>query len=334
MGIWLPGEGRVLIQRVRDFERVAERVARLRKIAAELGGGGHDAALRCARDLAQRFPGKEEERLVVAVVELGQEDGAGDGGAELILAQLGFGLIEKVSRVGQIVAHELVERSADAVAAGFADHAEHAAGEAAVLGIEARGDDLEFLNAFERRADHGGGVAPLRVVHAIDQEADVVGSRAVERVRAIGILSLRRDAAGEVDKIAEVAAVERHLSNLGVGGDIAARAALGVERGKRVRDGDALGHRADFEADVDAQLLIEQDGEFGAVVAAESGALRGHGITARSEVSDRVIARRICGGVGLAIGVEVDDPQLDAGDDGAAGISDTSDDGAGRILRI
>ena len=77
----------------------------------------------------------------------------------------------------------------------------------------------------------GAGVAPLRVVHAIDQEAEVIGARAVDRVCAVAAVAFGDHAAGEVGQVGEIAAIERHLGDLLRGGDFAAGAALRVEPG-------------------------------------------------------------------------------------------------------
>src|SRR5581483_10975391 len=119
-------------------------------------------------------------------------------------------------------AEELVHGAAEAVGSALGDDAEDAAGVAAELGRVARRHHLELLNAFERHADDRAGVAALGVVHAVDEEADVVGAGAVDGVLAVAAIALGDDAAGEEREVGEVAAVEGHLRDLFVGGDFAA----------------------------------------------------------------------------------------------------------------
>jgi hypothetical protein len=66
---------------------------------------------------------------------------------------------------------------------------------------------FELLNAFDWQVDHGTGVAPLRVVHAINQEADVVGAGAVDRVLSVAPVALGNDPAGEVRQVGKIPAV-------------------------------------------------------------------------------------------------------------------------------
>ena len=89
---------------------------------------------------------------------------------------------------------------------------------------------------------------------------------------AVAPVALGYHAAGQIGEIGEIAAVQRHLGDLFVGGDLAPRAALGIQSGRRVGDGDALAGGADFERNVDAHRLVHRQRELGAPVGAESGA--------------------------------------------------------------
>ena len=93
-----------------------------------------------------------------------------------------------------------------------------------------------LLDAFDGHIHHRTGIAPLRVVYAIDQKAGIVGARAVDRILAV---TFGNNAAGEIRQIGEIAAIERHLDDLGIGGDLAACAGLRIQnvRGSGDRDG-------------------------------------------------------------------------------------------------
>ncbi|MEK7220049.1 MAG: hypothetical protein AAB253_02555, partial [candidate division NC10 bacterium] len=135
----------------------------------------------------------------------------------------------------------------EAVGSALGDHAHHAAGVTAVFGVEARGDQLELLHAFQRRMDDRPGIAALGVVNSIEVKAEVVRAPAVDGQGAVASVPLGDDAAGQVRQVGEIAAVERDLGDLFFGGDLAPRAALGVEHGRRIGNGHALGGGADFQ---------------------------------------------------------------------------------------
>ena len=122
--------------------------------------------------------------------------------------------------------------------------------------------------------DDEGCIAALGVVHAVDQGTDVIRACPVDRELAIRAGARREYTAGQVGQIGEVAPVERHLRDLRVGGDVAPHAALRVQCRRRIGDGNGLAGGADFQRDVEAQFLIDFQGEFRPLVVAESGAGR------------------------------------------------------------
>ena len=105
-------------------------------------------------NLADAFIGEEEECFVF-------EDGAADGAAELVFAQLGLagrdGVgggsdvddVEVVARVEEVVAEELEDGAVELVGAGAGDGVDDAAGFAAVFGGGVGSDDGEFLDGVD-----------------------------------------------------------------------------------------------------------------------------------------------------------------------------------------
>ncbi len=76
---------------------------------------------------------------------------AADSVAKLIAAQFRFCRIEKIARIEFVVAEKFEDIAMKAVCAGFRDRVHDAAAELAVFGIEAVGDQAEFLNGIQVR---------------------------------------------------------------------------------------------------------------------------------------------------------------------------------------
>src|SRR5262245_36106296 len=81
--------------------------------------------------------------------------------------------------IEHIIAQKFIERTVQAIGSALGHSREHTTSITAILGGKARGQHLEFLNALNRRIDNNSGVAPLRIVHAIEQEAGVIATSAI-----------------------------------------------------------------------------------------------------------------------------------------------------------
>src|SRR5581483_8869368 len=84
---------------------------------------GQERSIRLA--VVERFPGEKPEQLVAAVVDLRQDDGSADGGAELIVVRYRIpqagAIVEEIIRRESIRLIELVERAVDLVGAALDD---------------------------------------------------------------------------------------------------------------------------------------------------------------------------------------------------------------------
>ena len=110
--------------------------------------------------VAEALVRDEEEGLVAAVVQLGEDDRPAGCHAEIVLLVDGLGRAEKAPGVQFLVAQELVDVAVEIVGARFGDEADGAAGSVAHVGFEAAGRHAEFGDGVHRRRiDLGPGDA-------------------------------------------------------------------------------------------------------------------------------------------------------------------------------
>src|SRR5439155_25132693 len=112
---------------------------------------------------ARRLVVPEEESPVASVVDLRNNDGAANRGAELVLAEptlcQAAGVLEEVGGVELIVSDELPGRAVHPVRARLDGGVQHGATGASQLGTEVAGLNLELLDGVDGWADDVVGAA-------------------------------------------------------------------------------------------------------------------------------------------------------------------------------
>ena len=205
--------------------------------AGALRGRGHGEHLGGSEHLAEALVLAEVEGLAAAVVEVGNDDGAAVGEAELVAAEgrnaagVGDGgVVEVIAGVEGGVAQELEERAVEAAAAGAGDDVGEAGGAAADLGGHPAGAGLESPATastlkLEKVAAAHLGIADVGAVHGeggFDAALAVDGELLREVGGAVGV---GHGAGGEQQQLAEVALVERQLAD-GLAGELLAAGGL------------------------------------------------------------------------------------------------------------
>ena len=178
--------------------------------ALALGEGGDGGDAGDADELADSLVVAEEEEAVA-------EDGEAEGSAIEVAAVLGLaaGGGEVVAGVEVFVAEELEEAAVEGVGAGAGGDVDDAAVEAAELGGDVVGFDGEFLNVVEDGEEGDLAGLGLQGGDAVVEVLVGAGAAAVDaREQCAGG---QLDAGGEGGELDEVAGVERHGDNDGMG---------------------------------------------------------------------------------------------------------------------
>ena len=166
--------------------------------------------------------GEEAEELVL-------EEGAADGEAGVVVADLLLGVGEGALGAEELVAVEVVGGAVEAeLVPALEGEVDGAAGVAAAFGagLGLRGELVDGVDGEDDAGDagdaalvDGGDVVPeIVVVDAVDLPVHLVGAGAVER--AVAAAGVAGEAGGERDHLGEVAAVEGDVGD-----------GLGVEHG-------------------------------------------------------------------------------------------------------
>ena len=198
------------------------------------------------------------------------------------------------------ILHEGEGRAAKLVRARLGDGVDHRARRAAVLGIVLPGDDLEFLNRFDRRPRLGPRALPddvVVVVAAVEHVVVVPGILAVhgnriaaERFRADG-----GDDSGKQPDEADEIAVDAGQLHQRLAPDVAAELLRRhVHERRLARHGDGLLDRSDRQRDVDAGGLSDLEPQLPAIGFLEALELSRYLIGARDEAArdERAVGAR------------------------------------------
>ena len=257
----------------------------------------HGRHLRDPLVLAQPFVAAEEERPVL-------HDRPAKRSAKLVAPEIRLLVVKVVLAIELVVAEELERRAGKVIRPRLGDDVEHTSAGAAVLGAHRVGDDAELLDGFH--AGHDAVGARRRVVQrvvvggAVEREHVLARTRSRDRnlgaladVRALHARTAHDDARLQEHELRDVAAVERHRSELLLGDDVGNRAGGGFDERRGALDGNRLGHVAERQLRVDDGLLADGDGDPGADHRLETLQLHGHFVVGRLEQRHAVTAARI-----------------------------------------
>ena len=238
------------------------------EIAGDHSLGGHGGERGFGFGKPQTFVAVKEKQPVLF-------DGSTDGVTELIAFEGGqrTGSGEEIAGVHIGVAQEFIGRAVEAVGAGFRGHDDLAAGTETVLRRVDAGENIEFLNSVDGRAEVGDGDGGIVVVHAVQGEVvgELAGSGDAKGAAEALVVERCGGAGGERSKRVEGAAIERHLRNLGVVENGAHFGVVGVDALGIGRDGDVVGHVADFKSVVAAHVFGRCERDVFIAQSAEAG---------------------------------------------------------------
>jgi hypothetical protein len=207
-----------------------------------LGGGRHGGRRGDALRVAQPLVVSEEERAVLL-------QRAAHRTAELVLFELLRLLREVALGVECVVADELVEAAAEAVAPRAGDDAGRGAAGAAELRRRALGEDAELGDGVHRNAQRVAAVHAVLVLRAVHEVGVLLGTLAVHGIglplpeaaaRGGHAGRERRDAGLQQPELGEVAAVERQIHELAPRHDRAERVGGRVHQPLLAGHGDRL----------------------------------------------------------------------------------------------
>ncbi len=233
---------------------------------------------------------------------------------------------------------------------GLGDHADLAAAELAVFGVEVAGEDAELGDGIEVGNDGRAHVDVFLDVAAVEHETvgefalAVDGDGAGSSGRPKGEKGADADILGGCSAVsegdrghaglqrkqvsAEAAAVQRHGCHLLAGDDLASLSVGGFHMSGGFGDGDGSGFIADGEGGVDYYFAVDVDGDGGAEDGFESAGLDGKVVGADGEALEGVKAAGIGGG-GLGDGGGgFGGCDAGAGDGAAGGIGDGAEEAA------
>ena len=204
-------------------------------------------------------PGEEPEGLVAAVVEFGNQDGAAQRSAPLVLFCRRPSRVEESAGIEHFVAQEIEARAMQAVGAALHGETRDGAHRVRILGRVVVGDELELLDRIDRRVH----LRVVRQIPAAERDsvvighigegpaaADRFGPRAARVYPGRELDEARRvaDAASQRERQFEEALRLDHEADVG---------ALGLNQRSGARDRHRLSHLADRQADVDGRGLVD-----------------------------------------------------------------------------
>ena len=133
--------------------------------------------------LVARFTGKEEERLIAPVVNLGDDDRAAQHACELIPSKIVHGAVDCRLRKGSGVRVGIAQipegETAVAIGSGFGCDTDNPATASAILRIEAVGLHSNLLYGFRRKGHRFASQTHARVVDSVGNHAGASCTAAV-----------------------------------------------------------------------------------------------------------------------------------------------------------
>ncbi len=216
------------------------------------------------------------------VVDLVLDDRAAEAAAKLVAAVVLLLAVVDLLGVGlgihRGVAEQLEEAAVQIVGAALGDDVHHAAVAAAVLGLGARGHEVEFLDRFEREQLQQAADGVVVVVAAVNLVVQVAAVAAVDLRRVLGALGRVRvvaeaHAGQRRREVRELAAVERQALDAADVDDTADRRDRRFNQRRGRGDGDRLRDVRNLQREVEADGLADVDDDALAIDGAETGEL-------------------------------------------------------------
>ena len=307
-------------RRIVDGNQVAAGIAQAREVAGSPGGERHRRRRRDRFGLAQPFPVEQEEQLVAAVQQLGNDDRAADRRAVLVALERRdrpIVAIEVVLRVERRMARELEDRAVQLVGARLGRGVD-LRDRPAVLRVEQAGDDVELLQRVHRRQQHVGVEVQVGVLDPVERVVVVVDALAGDVQReavalpAHALLALARrgtvgrGAGDERGELQVVPSIQRQLDDRPVLDDRADRRVRGLQQRRAARDLDHLGELADFQRERDPARAAHLHGDVPSLQGAEPAERGLQGVDARLDrrhhVQPRLVGLELAHGVGALVG--------------------------------
>ena len=265
--------------RRRDVDRALHReevLAVRRQVGAVLVGEHPQGVHRGERVLLRALERGEEVRAVL-------DDRPAEGPAVLVPAVVLLVDVGQLLRLGpgvhRVIAERREEAALEIVRAALRHDVHHAAVAAAVLGLVALGDEVEFLDGLEREQLQEPADRVVVVVAAVNLVVDVAAVAAGNLgrlLRALGRVRVEphRDAGNRHRQVRELPAVERQRLDLVHVDHAAHRRRGGFEQRRLARHRHRLRHRRDRELDVEVQRLGDVEHQVLALQFGEPGELQ------------------------------------------------------------
>ena len=226
------------------------------------GDGIDESALLAA---AVAFVIAEEEEFVL-------DDGAAEGGTELILTKNWLDWAEEIAGVGLVVAEEVVGAAVELIGTGLGDDVDGGTGVASLVGREEAGLDFELADRFDGGTEDDGESEAFVVVNAVPEEvvgafAIAVGEDFTARAEVVwtgaghdgapGTEADAGDARSEGGELYEVASIEREVGDLALLDDLTDGRAIAFDERVGGADFDGFGDAADLKLKVESGGLVD-----------------------------------------------------------------------------
>ena len=313
--------GNDVVRKWRAAERIGNR-RKTAKIALAHGRRGHLLRTRLRLPPPKSFVVEEEERSVLAVVNLRNEDRSRHVAAEFVAIVLRQGKLRRKEVLGRqlAIAIELQQREMQLIAASLGDR-DNLVRLAELRGC-AGGNHFEFLNAVKRRPFAQAALDPgLRVADAIERECNRAGVRRAGDRRSDAVVRAHVLAAGVLD-----AGGQQHESSdaqPAVQRDAGDRLVIDYpsnggffgrdQRGLR-RHLDSLRRLADLQLHLEIGALIDLQHDAGLLVTLETGLRHRQPVFARTQQGKQILAARAAGHGAGEVGFHVGYLDRRAGD--------------------
>ena len=229
--------------------------------ASHRRGGQRDKISRRIHRVPVNLEVEEEERLVLAVVNLGNPDRPSDRSAEVVFPAARILISERPVSVKSLIGEVFIGGAMEFVCTGFRREVIKSAADLPELGREVTGLKRELLDHIDRRLGHGRGppdVVLARRILPVHLDAEGVGLKSVYvGPSAAGIIAHTRRknveqirASHRACAAAAPAEVQREIVDPFTAHDGALLGALSLQQRRFGRDGDRFARRSDLQTNV------------------------------------------------------------------------------------
>ena len=226
------------------------------EIAAALRGGRKRRLRRSRlRPVLQALIVAEDEQPVLL-------DRTAARSAELILPGLRAPRLEETARIQFVVAQELPERAVKLIGSRFRCDGDLAARVISILRREVSRLNADLLHGVGRRHVHAGGLAEVSEIRAVEREVIIHRSSAIDahvgaaaRIRDLLRRGHIRNPGDDARQAHDVASAQGEVLHAPVVHQAGESLVSRVDESRGAGDGDFARQRADFQSDVDAEIL-------------------------------------------------------------------------------